>query len=120
MAKAEVRNGRSLQEIGQAIIAAWYKVLPEDENDPVGDIDADELTTLFNQILKQPCRAIVDPKGGPVNIAVPQPPEGVKSRQSLIEYLEDQAPDQAPACPPAETEDFYTAFGQALLFGCGK
>lgn len=111
--RAKVREGRDIGEIGQAILAAWYKILPEQEGDPIGDIDADELTTLFNQILETPCQAIVDPKSGPINIAVPQPPETVTSRQSLVEYLADFVP---------ETPDptYHSHISVALLFGCGK
>jgi hypothetical protein len=115
VARAQARQGHTKQEIGQAILAAWYKVLPEHEGDPIGDINADELTTLFNQILDTPCVAIVDPKGGPINIAVPQPPDTVTSRQSLVEYLADFDPAEEAPDP-----NYHSHISVALLFGCGK
>lgn len=107
MARAGTRKGRSAKDIAEVIVAEWFRVLPstaEPMRDP-WEMDSNSLTAAFNEILDEPCVAIVDKKGLPLNITVPMPP--AKTREALLEYLN-------------KNEDFFVGLGSASLFGCGR
>jgi len=107
MARAGTRKGRSAKDLAEVIVAEWFRVLPsetEQAREP-WEMDANSLTAAFNEILDEPCVAIVDKKGQPLNIAVPMPP--AKTREALLEYL-------------GKNQDFFVGLGTASLFGCGR
>lgn len=106
MARAGTRKGRSAKDIAEVIVAEWFRVLPSanEPRDP-WEMDSNSLTAAFNEILDEPCVAIVDKKGLPLNIAVPMPP--VKTKEELLEYLN-------------RNKDFFVGLGTASLFGCGR
>jgi hypothetical protein len=66
-------------------------------------MDANALTSAFNDILDAPCEAVID--GDPIKIVVPLPP--VKTRKQLQTYI-------------ANNTDFLVGMGTAVIFGCGK
>src|SRR5688572_20813960 len=78
MARAELRETRDASEIGEAIVAAWFKVLVT----PSGTLNENEhraeLEAVFAEILKTPVRVMIDPVvpdvDNPLVITVPQPP----------------------------------------------
>jgi hypothetical protein len=111
MARGKVRPDRSAKEISNAIIAEWYRVLP---NKPVSgpipkplDMDALALTAAFNLVLDDDsrCQVVLEEEGKPLKIVVPLPP--VQTREELQKYIEKNV-------------DFQQGMGVALLFGCGR
>ncbi|MER9432906.1 hypothetical protein [Mesorhizobium sp. M0408] len=105
MARAKAKRNRQQTEIAQAIIAEWFRVLP-DSTGNIGTMDAFSLTAAFNDILDRPTKAIID-EAAVVNIVVPLPPAGVANRDQLREYL-------------ALNQDFVVGMSVAALFGCGR
>jgi hypothetical protein len=121
MSRAGVNEDRNLWEIGQAIVAAWWKVLPD--SNPNKDVNAirdvnspditNELTTVFKEVLDTPFKIYVDPKDRSyINIVVPQPPEGVWARKDLIEYLTGHHKSAG--------HQYHEDLGTAVVFGCGR
>ncbi|MGE0005116.1 MAG: hypothetical protein AB7S92_05950 [Parvibaculaceae bacterium] len=112
MARGKVRPDRSAKEISDAILAEWYRVLPEGP-DANGDIpaplemDKHALTAAFNLILDDSsrCQVILDEKDKPIKVVVPFPP--AKTRAELLKYIQENA-------------DFQQGMGVAILFGCGR
>lgn len=105
MARARAKRNRQQTEIAQAIIAEWFRVLPETSGAP-GTMDANSLTAAFNDILDKTAKAIIDEENVIV-IVVPLPPAGVTNRSQLREYLE-------------RNQDFVAGMSAAALFGCGR
>jgi len=104
MARARPKPNRRLTEIADAILAEWYRVLPDTSGTPL-TMDMDALTAAFNEVLDTPCQAIPDEVGKPIKIVVPLPP--VDSRAKLNTYI-------------AQNDDFLVGMGAAVIFGCGK
>jgi hypothetical protein len=116
MARADVRGRQDFQEIGAAIVAAWFKALPEQPGAPVAPIDSDEirdeLQTVFARVLATNVKIIFDPADGSfINIVVPRPP--VETRSELIEYLSNF--HQA-----SQGQHYHEELGTAVVFGCGR
>jgi hypothetical protein len=107
MARARVKHGRKLADITQAIVAEWYRVLPDAQGEEILPMDEYALTAAFNAILDQDCVAVLDAKDGPIHIAVPFPPSNVDTRDKLMIYLD-------------KNHDFWEGMGAAVLFGCGR
>jgi hypothetical protein len=114
MARARAKRDRQLAEIADVIAAEWFRVLPEAPGGPIRDMDPAALTAAFNSILdvsttrhKGLAVAVLDKVGEPLKIIVPLPPEGVKSKGDLQDYLKKNG-------------DFRTGMGAASLFGCGR
>jgi hypothetical protein len=119
MARAKIRRNRRSTDIADAIVAEWYRILPEGPVDGVIPdplpMDSNALTGAFNQIIATVdeqgndvrCQAVPDEFGKPFKIAVPLPPREVTTRQQLLTYLEDN-------------DDFRQGMGSAVLFGCGR
>jgi hypothetical protein len=196
MPRAKIRPGREAQEVGAAILATWFKVLPtavsivhigyqnpltiqtrwkafpqnervflshlpgEPElNDheflvgpytgpseflllnlngtaingadpkfmdsapddavltgPIADLEAapvrEELEFVLGQILVTKAEVLVDPAdGSKIYVVVPRIPPGVRSRQDLLDYLEEYH-------RYAQGEHYHEELGVASLFGC--
>lgn len=104
MARARPRPERRLTEIAHLIVSEWYRVLPEDSSGQMLEMDAHSLTAGLNQILDEPCQAVIDEPGF-IKIVIPLPP--VSTRAELTEYLDDNG-------------DFMVGMGSAVIFGCGR
>lgn len=117
MARAELNEGREAWEVGQAIVAAWFRVLNRPgraEDHVIKDTDLPELKRVFEEIFKTKiAKVIADPaeKDGGIIILVPQPPKSTP--QELLEYLKDFH-DQS------SSTHFHEELGRVVLFGCGK
>ena len=134
MSRATLRPAKKVDDIGDVIIAAWFKVLPDNDGDSIGDIDPSELSAAFSSILDAKCIAVIDKKGANADqdtlyISVPYPP--VTSKNKLIQYLHDhynssfdQNNQKNPFNPKHPNKQrkrpFSEDFGEALFFGCGK
>ncbi|ESY10527.1 hypothetical protein NKI46_29425 [Mesorhizobium sp. M0615] len=105
MARARAKRNRQQTEIAQAIIAEWFRVLPESSGS-IGAMDEYSLTAAFNDILDRPALAIIDDPTV-VKIVVPLPPAGIATRDQLRDYL-------------ARNQDFVAGMSAAALFGCGR
>lgn len=105
MARARPRRRRRLSEIGEVILAEWYRVLPEKSGDPVLPMDPNALSAAFNNIVEAKCIAVLDNEPGFTKILVPWPP--ATSRDELDEYMR-------------KNSDFISGMGVAALFGCGR
>jgi hypothetical protein len=115
MARSGTRGDRELAELGQAIIAAWFKVLPDTTGGPIDDLETmtrDELTVVLGEILDRPFELVFDPPGenAPITIVIPQPP--VSSREELVDYLRRHH--------RSSSRHYHEDLGTALLFGCGR
>ena len=104
MARARPKPERRLTEIAHLIVSEWYRVLPENASEPMLQMDAHSLTAGLNQILDEPCQAVLDEPGF-IKIVIPLPP--VATRDELTDYLEDNG-------------DFMVGMGSAVIFGCGR
>jgi hypothetical protein len=126
MARATLKQHREPADIGQAIIAAWFKVLPNSgtSGGVLTDAIKDELATALREILATPFEIEIDPPAptdaSPLKIVVPQPPTSadpalpnVRNRQELINYL-DQYHQYS------QGRHYHEDLGIALVFGCGK
>ncbi len=115
MARAQLNEGRETWEVGQAIVAAWFRVL----NKPGGsgkieEEDTLELKRVFEEIFfTKIAEVIADPKNDAdgINILIPQPPK--TSVQDLLKYLNDFHSDSS-------YKHFHEELGSATIFGCGK
>jgi hypothetical protein len=105
MARAKAKRNRQQTEIAQAIIAEWFRILPENTGTP-GEMDEYSLTAAFNDILDRTAKAIIDEEDVVV-IVVPRPPAGVTNRAELKDYL-------------SRNQDFVVGMSSAALFGCGR
>jgi hypothetical protein len=128
MARARLRAGRKIEEIGEVIVAAWFKALPPTSG-PIGDIDEYELSAAFSNILDKECVAVLD-TSTKIHVAIPYIFDDVKNHKELIEYLHSHY-DQSDSgtnmtnpfnCRnrPLRQRKFSEDMGQALFFGCGK
>lgn len=131
MARAELRVGRAIEEIGQTIVAAWASALPQRDGDPILPLDAASLSAAFSNILNANCIAVIDKPGSgttlpTIFIAVPYPPATYKD--GLVDYLhlhyrESDTPNNPknPFSPrPSRKRKFSEDISQAVFFGCGK
>src|SRR6266446_9934838 len=129
MARAALRPGRSYEEIGAAIVAAWFKALPDVTTPGVGPtpIDAAEMTAIFNDILVQNCVAVID-TATTLHIAVPYPPEASKTdlADKLHKYTQNydkppgdpNYPKDHPLDPKKhKNKKFSDDMGYAIIFG---
>ncbi len=115
MARAQLNDGRETWEVGQAIVAAWFRVL----NKPGGSgkieaADLLELKRVFEEIFFTPiAEVIADPTNESlgINVLVPQPPRS--SVPDLLKYLSDFHSDSS-------YKHFHEELGSATIFGCGK
>jgi hypothetical protein len=108
MARARVKRDRKNTDIADAIIAEWYRILPDPNETSTRTMDANALTAAFNRIIdNQRCQAILDEKDKPIKIVVPLPPPQVTNREQLLNYL-------------MENDDFRQGMAAAVLFGCGR
>jgi hypothetical protein len=105
MARAKAKHNRQQTEIAQAIIAEWFRVLPESSGAPL-EMDSYSLTAAFDDILDRPAKAIIDDENFVV-IVVPRPPAGVTTKAQLKDYL-------------TRNQDFVAGMSAAALFGCGR
>jgi hypothetical protein len=126
VARAEFKDNREAWEVGQAIVAAWFKVLSQKDqgttpsNNPVpgrlGNNEKIELQAVFNEIfLTKIAGLIIDPPDatGGIYILVPQPPPNIDSVEKLIGYL-------ASFHNTTQPHHFHEELGDAVVFGCGK
>lgn len=115
MARAVMRDNRQPWEIGQAIVAAWFKVL-QVPGGRLEEADAIELKRVFEEIFATPIADVVldpqDPADG-IKILVPQPPDGIKTQADLIDYL-------AKFHNATQPRHFHEELGDVVIFGCGK
>ncbi|HVJ43899.1 MAG TPA: hypothetical protein VM639_20525 [Dongiaceae bacterium] len=114
MARAVLRDKRAPWEVGQAIVAAWFKVL----QNPDGRLTATEgleLKQVFEEIFATPIHdVILDPADNEsINILVPQPPKEVHTQADLLSYLAKFHNNTQP-------HHFHEELGDAIIFGCGK
>ena len=130
MAKGTPRSGRSFEEIGQVIVAAWFKALSDDPNVPPTPIDKDEMTAAFKNILVEDCEAVID-TATKMYISVPYPPE--KTRMLLANKIhlytqnynlppgDPNYPKDQP-CNPLHhaNKSFAEDMGYSIMFGCGR
>jgi hypothetical protein len=112
MARGRVRPDRNSKEISDAILAEWYRVLPNDPGSgktppPPLEMDDMALTAAFNLVLddQSKCQVVLDEPDKPIKVVVPLPP--VATREKLVEYIENNV-------------DFQQGMGVAILFGCGR
>lgn len=120
MARADAKDGHDLSEIGQAIVAAWFKVLPDSGNPSSSVIEAalqnlaPELKVVLEKIVDATVVIQVDKDStNEVNIVVPFPP--AKTRPGLIDYLK-----KFHTNPNSKGRHFHDELGATTLFGCGK
>src|SRR5687767_15063594 len=121
MAKARVQPGRLAEEVGNIVIAAWFKALPDAPAgyDGIGELDISEIEDALREVVSNPFNVAVDPKPSNANqdpgitILIPRPPEGVFDRQGLADYLRRYHNQQ-------HGDEFHQTLGVALLFGCGR
>lgn len=115
MAKAELNDDRQPWEAGQAIVAAWFKVLQRAAvaDRKIKPEDTAELKRVFGEIFKTKVQLLVDPmvEADGVYMVVPQPP--VNSAPELVEYIRKFHDDNS-------SHQFQEEMGAALIFGCGK
>lgn len=112
VARARVKADRRNTDIADAIIAEWYRILPDapisQADLDLRSMDANSLTAAFNQIIEgNRCQAVLDEANKPLIIAVPRFPPEVTTRKQLLDYL-------------AKNDDFRQGMGAAVLFGCGR
>jgi hypothetical protein len=113
MAKAGTKPGRKVEDISDAILTEWFRVMPASRELTEADIlsmDMSSLTAAFNNVLADnlKCRAIIDGDGTttkPLLFVVPRPP--VLTLEDLEDYV-------------ANHTDFRRGMGTAMLFGCGR
>lgn len=110
MARARAKRNRQQNEIAEAIVAEWFRVLPEVPNgSPIPPVDLSSLTAAFNDVLDVTCVAIAGEvtlnNQEVLRILVPKPP--ANSKTALREYLKDN-------------RDFIPGMSAAVLFGCGR
>lgn len=110
MARARAKQNRQQNEIAEAIISEWFRVLPEvPSTSPIPAIDFGSLTAAFNDILDVQCVAVPGEEviGGQevIKILVPKPP--ANSQRGLRAYLQNN-------------RDFVAGLSSAALFGCGR
>lgn len=115
MARAELNEGREPWEVGQTIVAAWFRVLNRPPGQQkIGPDDILELKRVFEEIFKTPiAEVIADPidENAGIKILVPQPPKA--STQALLTYLNDFHNQSS-------SKHFHEELGSAVIFGCGK
>ena len=104
MARARPKANRRLSEVANLIIAEWYRVLPETATGPILPMDAHSLTAALNQVLDEPCQAVLD-EPSLIKIAIPLPPATTKV--GLDVYLQNNV-------------DFVVGMSNATIFGCGR
>lgn len=114
MARAVLRTNREPWEVGQAIVAAWFKVLQK----PGGRLtqaETIELKQVFEEIFATPIQdVILDPAdNASINILVPQPPKEVQTQADLLNYL-------ARFHNKTQPHHFHEELGDAVIFGCGR
>ncbi|HSE74193.1 MAG TPA: hypothetical protein VLB05_06755 [Dongiaceae bacterium] len=115
MARAELNANREAWEVGQAIVAAWFKVLANGRM-KIGDPEKAELKRVFGEIFKTRIYdVVIDPpnENEGINIVVPQPPDTVHSAPELVEYLRHFHDD-------GSSRHYHEELGAAVIFGCGK
>jgi hypothetical protein len=111
MARARAKQNRQQNEIAEAIIAEWFRILPEvPPATPTSvTIDYGSLTAAFNDILDVQCVAIAGEElmgtQEVIRILVPKPP--ANSQRGLRAYLQNN-------------RDFVSGLSSAALFGCGR
>ena len=112
MARAELNDDRHAWEIGQVIVAGWFKVLQRGQT-VFNDDDKRELQRALAEIFKTPINMSVDPTDRrSINLVVPQPPENIDTPAKLVEYLRQ--------FHAASARQYHEELGTALIFGCGK
>ena len=112
MARAKLNPNREPWEVGQAIVAAWFKVLSNGTG-KIREPERLELMRLFQEIFETPIgNVIVDPENetDPITMIVPQPPRTTVA--DLLTYLDD--------FHKASNRPYHEELGTALIFGCGK
>jgi hypothetical protein len=116
VARAELRDNREPWEVGQAIIAAWFKVL-KTPGGRLGPTEKIELKRVFDEIFATKIADVVldpkDPDTDGICILVPQPPKKVQTQGDLIDYL-------ASFHNATQPHHFHEELGDAVIFGCGK
>jgi len=114
VARAILRANREPWEVGQAIVAAWFKVLQQ-PGGRLTDADGVELKRVFEEIFATPINQIIlDPAdNNSINILVPQPPQEVQTQADLLGYLARFHNNTQP-------HHFHEELGDAIIFGCGK
>lgn len=120
MARAKPKDGRDLSEVGQVIVAAWFKVLPDLPTLTSSQIEAallnlrPELKVVLEKIVDASIVVQVDKDSTKeVNIVVPFPP--ANTRAGLIDYLR-----KFHTNPNSSGRHFHDELGATTLFGCGK
>ena len=118
MSRIEVKGDRELDALGAAIVAAWYRALPETAGPAVGDV-ADSLPQI-REVCRQlfavgvTINVMADARDGTlVNLVIPQVPDTVRSREDLASYL-------AEYNFRSQGSRFHEDLGKAVIFGCGK
>lgn len=114
MARAELNEGRETWEVGQAIVAAWFRVLSRPGSHVIEQADLLELKRVLEEIFKTKINDVIaDPpnESDGIKILVPQPPKS--TTQELLEYLKDFH-DQS------SSTHFHEELGKVVMFGCGK
>lgn len=123
--KAKFKGVENVEGIGQIIVAAWFKALRTGQQ-----IDANELSAAFSNLLDVRCVAVVD-EPGVIHIPVPLPPETTVTK--LVKYLHDgykasiSGSDKKNPFNPKNIKKhkgimrtFAEDLGDASLFGCGR
>lgn len=132
MARLKLKPGRDSAEIGQAIVAAWFKVLGSEEvadRQLTDDNNKAELEAVFSEIIDNrvtPFEIVIDPPtpttANKLKIVVPQPPKkdpddndtiDVIDRDMLIKYLKRFH-------RYSQGRQYHEDLGVAVVFGCGK
>jgi hypothetical protein len=95
MARGRIRRQHRLTEIGEVIVAEWYRVLTSGDS----SIDGPALTAAFSRIIdltdpgltrhNNKVVAVPDVVNSPMKIVVPLPPYGVNSVGQLDNYLDE-------------------------------
>jgi hypothetical protein len=111
LARAELNAGHEYWEIGQAIVAAWFKALGEKR--AIKKLDADQIKAALSDVIKTKISEVIpDPENQKeIFLVIPQPP--VKTPEQLLKYLKefDEKTDRGL---------FLEELGKAVIFGCGK
>jgi hypothetical protein len=142
MARTRLKAGRTPEEIGNAIVAAWYAALPDATTGSIGLIDVPALTAALSNIIDSTVEVVLDEESV-THIVVPYIFDVVHTRPELAAYLHTQYDNSDRPTPEGEKNPFNPRnkkkqgpgagsnaharkrrfgedLGDALFFGCGR
>jgi hypothetical protein len=120
MAKIGLRQDRDYQQIGEAVLAAWFKILDPDSGVKKLDDLKPELAAIVREVLdaKTDLNIVID-SDKTTNIVIPylpydeKKPGYISTTDELIAYLRKYHEGTSG-------RHYGEELGQAVVFGCGR